>query len=361
MRLTYMEKKLLKFVDLYGNPFFVGSLTTQKMVFINQKAIELFGVTMDDCDFGKIFDKSQQRIEEVISLMLSGNNKALIYNFWAITKTGKRILVDLQIGFFNEEKTEIFLDLIIQNDTRLEMALHQINYSPRAEAILNFDEQLSIVHCNERFLNVFDLSKELKQTFLENSLINGFLPEDRALLLNDIHNVLETSEVYSTEIKTYTATGEEHWYRLDLQKRDLDDNGTKLMCYMVNIEKAKETEIKLNSFSQYLDAIQKLTAESLFFVDVKNRVLRQQGAVALELDMPDEYPNYPESVFHLVHPDDLDKFKEFADNSLNGIESVVSLKIKTSSGEFSMYELHSMVVLDDNGDVFEIIGKITNT
>lgn len=58
----------------------------------------------------------------------------------------------------NAQKKPVILEIIPQNDTRLQMAQHQIQNSPRAEAILNYDEKLSIVDCNEDFHRVFESS-----------------------------------------------------------------------------------------------------------------------------------------------------------------------------------------------------------
>lgn len=106
--------------------------------------------------------------------MFESDNNIVISNIIAKKSNDEEIFVDFVLGFFDKEKTKVYLELILKNDNRLDMALHQVNQSTRPEAILNYDETLSIVHCNDPFHKVFESNEELRHSHFKNDLINGF-------------------------------------------------------------------------------------------------------------------------------------------------------------------------------------------
>ncbi len=356
-----IDHNLSHFIKNYGSPFFVGSLVTKKVVFVNTVAEKLFGVQAETCDFSTIFAKSEQRIEAVLQKSLHPEHTTLIYNFIAVTAKKEEIVVDLQVGFFNDDKTEVFLEVIPQRDTRMEMALHQVEYSTRAEGILNFDEKLTIVDCNEAMLEVFDANEELRHSHFGNQFINGFFPEVREKLLQDIFTQLKKRKTYSKKVQVFTATGEERWYQMDLDCRTLDNSGVdKIMVLMTNIEKQVELEEEHSQLNQYLEAFQSVSGESFCIIDLKEKTLTQSGVVARELGVEGILQNFPDCTYHFIHPDDLPNFKAFSEKSMHGSSLQVETRMKNIHGEYQWYEISSQGISRDDGEVTELVGKISN-
>ncbi len=267
-----MNDKMLKFVDNYGNPFFVRSIPENKLVFVSKKAQALFDCTLETCKLEDIFQKTTERLAIMVEKVLNPENPTLISNFTAITGSGEEIVVDMLFGFFNEEKTEIFLELIPQQDTRLNVAMHHIAQSPHPEAILNFDDELSIVYCNDLFHAVFDSSEMIRNSHLANKLVNGFLPEVKDSLMAELKEALTVGRQFSKKIKVFTAKGEERWYLMELEKRTLDNSGEdKLIAYMTNIENQVAIEQEVTKLNQFFKALQSVSGESLYTIDVKKR------------------------------------------------------------------------------------------
>lgn len=219
-----MNEKMLKFVDSYGCALFIASLTEQKTIYVNKTATRLFGVTAEHCDFTKIFNASESSLVSNLMEKVKTKTQTLYHNFFVTDIKGDTLTVDIQLGYFNEEETEIYLELIPCKDRRLEMALYQVNHATRPEAILNLDETLSIVHCNDPFHEVFHSSEELRHSHFQNKLVNGFSPEETNKLIPEILAHLKDATTYSTTVKVFTATGEERWYLFELEKRILDDS-----------------------------------------------------------------------------------------------------------------------------------------
>lgn len=269
-----MNEKICDFVDNYGNAFIVGSLITKKQIYMNKTAKTLFGVSLDNCDFSKIFDRTELRLNEVIQTSLESNQTCNIYNVPANKADGGKILVDIQLGFFNKESTEIFLEIIPYNEKTELIALNQIDNSIRAEAILENDDKLSIYHCNQKFCNMlgYDTIQQLEKNLDEAIQI---LPMDKKQkLIKEMKECFDRGQDYSKEIRIFSIKKGEKWVLLELQKRKITSSEEKIMCFVTNIEKTKQTESKLNTFSKYFTAMQSLSNESLYTIDVKTRILR---------------------------------------------------------------------------------------
>lgn len=356
----YMKDEVFHFIQHYSTPFFVGSLVTQETLYVNKMAETLFGCTKESCDFKKIFGRSQDEMTDLIDSRLAEQDIVLLYNYPAITGDQQEILVDLHFGYFNQEKTSVFLNIIPQQDTRMAMALHQINQSPRAEAILKLDETLSIVHCNNSFHQIFQSSNKFQDSPFKNDLVNGFLPEMQANLVSDILNTLETSDIFSTEVKVLAKDGGEKWYRLDLQKRILENAGENLMCFMVNIEKEVKKDQEISLLTQYFETMRSLSDESLYIFDLETRFLHLGGLTETELGMPTLLEGYPQCLFHLIHPDELQNFKDFAGRALETRESRLELRFLNKDNRYQWYELLSNVIYSEGKKPFKILGKIKN-
>lgn len=483
------EKKLGHFLQNYGNPFFVGSLKTKETFFANKIAQKLFGVTNNNCNLNTIFNKSEEELLFLMERILVPERSTLVHDYEVRQADGQIMMIDFMVGYFDDEKTEVFLEMIPQQNNRLKMALNQIHKSTRPQAILNFDETLTIVDCNEAFHAVFDSSDKLRHSHFNNVLINGFLPEARDGLMASIFNTLGIGRYFSTKIKVYTATNEEYWYLLEMEKCTLDDSGMdKIMTFMTNIDKQVEIEEEnsllnqylnvvqqstvdllyrvdieknilyhycdlktielekeipnyvdvfmndnvihpddqkkyLESFrnfyendvepkipvrfslggqpyqwyqitgkkiydsegkltevfgvlvnveeeqnlkaefdqtKQYFDAFQAISGESFFTIDIETKTLTQNGDVIEELSMMKKTPDFPESVFHMVHPDHLESYKEYAYHLLHGICGGIQLRLLTTSGEFEWFDITSGAIYDKNGVVTEVVGKINN-
>lgn len=483
-----IHQNLGQFLENYGNPFIVGSLSPMKVLYVNKIAQETFGMDAETCDLSKIFDQSNQHLESVITNSIEDGKNKLLFNLIANTATQEKIVVDLQFGFFDKEKSELYLEIIPRSDTRMEMALNQIHNSPRAEAVLNLDEQLSIVDYNKTFGEIFDLDDDCRSSDIKVDFFSRFAQEIGNKLISDIHETMKTSEIYSTNVKVFTAK-EEKWYRFDLQKRELDHSGTKLMCSMINIEKQVQVEEENSMLNQYLATIQQSTVDLLYRVDIKNdimyhfsdfvsayegekvirnhasvfqesntihpddkeiyfenlkkfyeedilseipvrfsldgkdyqwykimatkifgadgelkevfgalvnvdketviqdelsalhkhldvfqsissesiciidlqeKTLKQTGVVAKQLGLDEVTKNFPECVYQLVYPDDLQNFKAFIEEALEGDIMSVQSRLKDINGEYQWYEICTQGIIDRNGKVTELLGRICN-
>lgn len=240
------------------------------------------------------------------------------------------------------------------------MAIHQVTHSPRAESILEYNIDLTLLHCNYNFCRLFETQtqEELEQLSLVSK--NVFLSKNREEWLLEINEALKISDEYVTEAQIKMVSKKNKWFSFQFQKRRLDNEKTVIMCYVKCIDEYKQTEIELDRLSKYFDAIEKLSGESLYIIDLKNMTLKQSGNIAKELGITEELENFPESVYSYVHEENLEEFKKFTQNSLSGEQSSIKMRVKIISGEYNWYELNSVPIYNKNGDIVEILGKMNN-
>lgn len=362
-----MMKKIANFIENYNGAFFVGSLGQNTIIYINKKAKSLFGVTEDDCNFSEILGVNDNRIREVMEFTLETGKNSMIYNHVVRKSTGEKIVVDIQVGYFDEDNTEVFLEIIPQNDTRMQMAYQQIDNSNRPEALLNLDENLSIIHCNDAFHNVFDSNETLRHSHFKNYLVNGFAPEIREKLIKDIQDTLQVSPTFSTKIKVFSATDEEYWYLFELEKRTLDNSGEdKVLAYMSNIEKQVELEENYEILHQFFEATQNLTDEILYRIDLKNKTLHHllnlKSLNEKLRRLGNKIPNYIEVLMkeNIIHPDDHEKYRKFNDEYVYNKSSECDIRFSVYDDNYQYYRMKCNNIYDENNKLTHIIGTLSN-
>lgn len=165
----------------------------------------------------------------------------------------------------------------------------------------------------------------------------------------------------STEVRVLTVKGEFQWYEIIAEViRNKDGKIAELVGKMNNIQEKKTIESEYSSVNQYFTALQSMTGESFYTVDVKRKILRQKGVVAKSLGLSPEIYNFPESYEYKVHPDDLEKYREFVKKSMSGTPDYLQTRIKNLEGVYEWYEIFSEVIRNKRGEVTEFVGKMNN-
>ncbi len=193
--------------------------------------------------------------------------------------------------------------------------------------------------------------------FIKDQIVH---PEDVSTYL---HSLEEFNQGRMTDAPVrFRLSGRDYqWYKIT-GKRIYDNNGNvkEVFGALVNFHDEHTMKEDFSTLNQYFQAVQSLSGESLYTVDINTRLLRCQGIAADELGLPPEVEGYPECVYDWVLPEELEGFKKFAFRSLGGNDSRIELRIKNKDGNFRWYELISMIIRNNEGEPIEILGKIKN-
>lgn len=358
-----MSDKLSNFVEHYESAFIVGIYKEKKLIYTNQTADTLFGITTETRDFERLFCRVGTDMMDQILLGLKNENVVTRNNLPVVNVSGEIVNCNVQFGFFDQEKTEIFVEITPLPDNRMEIAMAQVDQSTRAEGILNFDKTLSLFYCNDLFHEVFESNEEICRSHYDNDFCNGFQPEIREDLLNEIHNTLKSSSTYYTKLKVVTSTGIEKWYSLELQKRSLDDSGIeKIMVYLLNIEKEVEQEREFEENNQYFNIVQSLCNGLLYRFDSKTKTLYRNEEACRIYNAPRTTENFPseEWLDQFIHPDDVVDTISYGKSLAEGKECTLKARVRVAEGDYDYHHFTFKPVYREDGTVKEMIGSAVN-
>ncbi len=188
-----MTEYLLTAMHHSKKALFWFETSSNLVIHANLTALELFGDCKGLIDIPRIFSKIQitDYWKNTTEEQLSTFGAYSLYDLSVLTMKNELKMCDFQLCYVDKEKKVFFAEFTFKEDRRMEKAISQIQQSNRAEGICELDENLSLLHYNDKFLDVFDASNQICKEHYGNCLANGFQPEIKDKLLSDIHHQLE--------------------------------------------------------------------------------------------------------------------------------------------------------------------------
>lgn len=355
--------KFVNYVDHCDYVYIVANYQKGNIAYANRKAEEIYAVTLDTKDLEPIFQEHSQGLLAMYQTFLkdTGKQYVMVSDVVTLNKAGEKQLADISLGYFHKEEGEVFLEIHLKNDMRLEMAVHQVHCSQRAEAILNFDQRLTGVICNDLFHQILGSSEEARVNHYENQFANVLAPSMREQMLLDIHENLQKSTVYATRIKVITPEGEECWHSMELQRRTLDDSGTdKIMAYLVNIDNQLEMEQSYDKLHRHFLALQEMSDDILFAVNILENTMmfRYDGVEGAK----EVFQQSPEGMITsgYVHPSDLDIYRKFVDSALSGGTGETVIRLLLPNDRLRHRKFIWRPVANHLGEITEVLGKMVD-
>lgn len=354
------DKQIGKFLKRYNNALYMINIHENKIVYFNKTAKDVYGIEAKMAEGCQVFPDDEQFLCAQIKKLLSAEETAKVYDVITQTKKAEQILADVQIDFLDEDKEVVVIEIRQKTDTRMEKALHQIDTSHRAEAMLELDGELTVYHCNKYFYRLFGAEKESCMEHFDNKVSEGFLLVKKNKILNEIEQGLTHSMTYYTEVEILSLSGTKKWYSMDLQRRMIDDTQEKLMCTMVDIDKRIKTQDELDTVNQYFKTVQNLSDDLLFRIDVKNKTLIRTDERSKTFGLSEIQPNFPKSVCDsgTVHGEDIETYMDFGLDALQGVEGTCEVRMRASNGEFRLRKITCKAVYNNNGTLKEMFGKL---
>lgn len=356
-----MMEKIFDFIDNYKSAFIVGTYPEKKLIFHNKASEEFYGISNNLSNFYQMLECCNLSLEKKIKSGFLNNDYEIIENVITKKIDGTSQISNLNIGYFNKEKTEIFLEITPTNETKIKMRTNQVKDSLKPKGIVEFDDNLTVLSCNASFCELINIKPYNYTTKKYINLIDLFKDDQKEFVLRDIKKSLQNSKPYFTELQIEIEPWKFIWITLELEPFVTEYLETKFICTLECIEERKQEMHFLKSHANYFDALQSLTDQSFYVVDVKNNILRQSGQIANELGIVADISNFPQSLFSVVHDDDLQAFKDYTFKSFDGfVEGSLQMRIKTPNEGYKWYEITSLLIKNEQNEVVEILGKINN-
>lgn len=356
-----MDNLLRSIVDNSNRAVVLYQREQAKTLYANKLAVSLYGdvdgsVNMEQLLMGMdnpviVLQKAREAMEET--------GEAFLYDFMTRSVWGGEKLTDIQMGYADPERTKIFMKLTVKEDNRLERACQQMDRSHKPEAILNFDPDLSIVYCNSACHRLLDSSD--KQFQESSRCLPDFFPQDKKeKLLAEIQKELRRNPSFYLETKLETFTGEKKEVSIDFHHRTLDAQSRKLLVSFDVMDEPlirASKFLKFHSLSQYFEAIQAISGDCIFLVDVKERIVIHKGRD--DLGLPEMIRHFPESAYPFIHPDEWSSFQKKLSHPASKDTRTFQIRLKTKEGDYQSFEVLYIGIASESGEILEILGKIT--
>lgn len=262
--------------------------------------------------------------------------------------------------------------------------------------MLNIEKQVEIEEKYSKFKQYFNYLQELTSDILyqidikDKSLyhsVDGYLFEKFGNPVKNCYDVFLNEEIvyiddqehyknclkrfYSKDVQVLgledecvvrlrIITENYEWYSIKWKKIYNDGELVNIIGAIVNVESEKKIKNEFNYINQYFQALQSITSDSFYTVNIKQKVLKQSKEIAEQLGISEEIHNFPNSIFDKIHIDDLENFKDFIDTSTMGLADKTQIRMLSKNGNYQWYEMFSEIIYDENCTVAEFIGKITN-
>ncbi len=139
-----------------------------------------------------------------------------------------------------------------------------------------------------------------------------------------------------------------------------DGSVSEMLITVKNVHDLKETEQALSSVNKHFDAMQELSDDLLFRIDLNSKVINLHGKKKNTFGLYGEYHKFPDDVYQggAIHPEDVKIYQEFADLALAGKEGTVEVRMRERENEsFGFRRISWIPVLSESGEVTEITGK----
>ncbi len=356
------EKEWYRFIQRYAMPVFIVNISDDTVIFSNKKAEHLYNISTGSSNLSKILKDVATIDYQEVQKSMRANAFFTQYDIYTVTSENKIQLADMQADYFDEEKTKVLVEIRTKEDLRLEMAQHQVNQSIKAEAILDYDSSFTFFYCNDIFSEFLDIVNPSHISKKGLGLADSFQAEEKERILESIHRKLESKQSYSHDLEITTSNGELKWVKLYLHRRELGMIGEKVMCSLVCIDHYKEQEVELGILNQYLSVMQEFSDDILYRVDVPRKILYHEYKNSTMLRINSVIPNYLETLIEdkTIHPDDVPEFLKTS-KAWHKDESIISeVRLRLVSEEYKWYRVKRRKVLNEQGDLVEILGALVN-
>lgn len=122
-----------------------------------------------------------------------------------------------------------------------------------------------------------------------------------------------------------------------------------------------EIDPKYN-FRKTFEALQELSDDILFFVEIESRSIVLRGEIGGKIDIAPSVDNYPISLVQagIIHRDDVEHYLENANLTLQGEQNDSEFRVKMIDGSYNWFSKTSIIVFDDHGKPIKVLGKLKN-
>lgn len=348
--------------DFSSKVYIVADTTKKRITYYNKIAKEVYGLhekiySLEDI-FGEI--SLEEMILEAVSQAKKDGNSKLFIDLITQRADGDEQLIDLTIGFLDQDRSEIFFEFILKESNTERSLKDMIDHTSKAMFLAGIDEKFTVYYGNELFYNIFGKDKLAFETFFKNSFLAALVDVEKETFQKEIIKYLKTNPDFHSDIQITTVFGVKKWFYFDVQYRKIAKGAVVFKCMLLSIADRVEVRKQLDNISRYFEAIQELTTGALFYINVKTKTATHHSKLLKKAGFPERIDQFPKCALPMLHEDDRQGFEQFIQQSFQGDISSTEVRYKVESDKYSWSRVETLPILGDDDEVLEIVGKICN-
>lgn len=344
--------------------YIIADTQKKRITYFNKVAKKIYHITETTYSLEDMFQNCPMRLEEMIAVMVKrhedSHEASSFPDLYTLNEAGEEHIVDLVIGFLSAEKTEIFFEFTLKTDERERSLRHMIDHASKPMFMANPDDDFTLYYGNDLFYGIFSSDKTAFSTYYKNSFLSCLLDINKEDFVKEVYAHLKTAPDFRVDLQVTSVHGAKKWFLFDVQYQQISKNTKMLVVVLLPIAERVEVKKQLDNINGYFDAIQELTQGALFYVDVKSKTARHHSKLLKKAGFPERMDHFPSCVLPMFHPDDRDGFLEQGNQILAGNRDPYDVRYRTGTNTYSWARVEATPILESDGTIKEVVGRIQN-
>jgi PAS domain S-box-containing protein len=243
-------------------------------------------------------------------------------------------------------------DKIIKNTNQLRLAL-----SVSKSGTWDWDIINNTFFWSDELLTLFGMPKDTIPGF--DSWCKCLHPDDVNEAKRKIQSAIDKHEDLLNEYRIVLASGDHRWIRVKGRAYyDMNDKPMRMIGICTDMTDLKDVESALRKSEESLAVAQSISHIGSWEWDMMNSKVTWSKEMFRVFDInPDTFDSKPESIFRIIHPDDVDIFTKSMNTNLEGgISPSLEYRVIHRDGSIHNIQANGMIELNASGKPVRSIG-----
>lgn len=217
-----------------------------------------------------------------------------------------------------------------------------------------------LLYANNAFFDISGYSRLEYEERFDNICLGPLYQEDIPMIQDTIKKVLRDRSQVSIEYRIIHKSGKIRWSYLNASLIDTDEGVPVFLCVIVDMTMQKKYLKQLEIFQKKHQILAELTNERLWEYDIDNNTLHRSGnldhSFSQDSIITDTLNYFSDN--NVIHIDDQNTFFNTFNFKRQGKKNIkLEIRMKNHIGLYNWYRLQGVVMYDDTGTPYQIIGK----
>lgn len=217
-----------------------------------------------------------------------------------------------------------------------------------------------LLYANNTYFEIAGYSRLEYEEKFDNICIGLVLPEDATKLQEKVQKALREHSPFTAEYRIMHKSGQIRWSHLHATLMEDTDGSPIFLCVIINNTIQKQYQRELEFFHEKSQILAELTNERLWEYDVRTNVMQRSGKLDASFSLDETIPDFLNYIqdSKVIHVDDQNTFLnafQFSRNTKKNIK--LEIRMKNNIGIYIWYRMQGIVMYDDTGNPYQVIGK----